>query len=426
MRPERRPTGPPRPPRLLALGAAGVVAGCAACWDNGAAPTTTNTGAGPQPALVASVAIPANFGIHDTFVRDGLAFVCAWNTGVMIFDVGNGIQGGSPASPQLLATHVTSGGQTHNAWWFWNPSTGEKKYLFVGQEGPGKLGSSSSGDIHVLDVSDFRNPTEVALFHLNGAGTHNFWMDESAQVLYAAYYNQGVVALDASGILSGDLSSRLIDSIRPGGAGNTYAWGVQLYDGSLYAIDMLSGFWQLGLAGGKFSVLSGGNNVPERYSSDLAVANGFAYTGTWGSAARTTGVVGNAVKIWRLDASGAPALLDSIVTPEIGTVSDVKVSPDGKLLMFSAELGPHAGFWFYSLQDPAAPAYVAKYPVPNGVHTAKFGAIGGRLYAFGAEDPSPQSPPALLILDVTDIDQSVVQRVKPAQSHPPRAARPGS
>ena len=47
---------------------------------------------------------------------------------------------------------------------------------------------------------------------------------------------------------------------------------------------MRSGFWQLELAGGKFSVLGGGNNVPERYSSDLAVrTNGFAYTGTWGT-----------------------------------------------------------------------------------------------------------------------------------------------
>jgi hypothetical protein len=354
--------------------------------------------------FVSSVPIPANYGIHDTFVRDGLAFVSAWNTGIMIFDVGNGILGGSPASPQLITTYATPGGDTHNSWWFWNPTTGEEKYLFVGQEGPGNVGSTSIGDIHVLDVSDLLHPSEVACFRLNAAGTHNFWMDESAQVLYAAYYNQGVVALDVSGTLSGDLSTRLIDSIRPGGVGNTYTWGVQLDNGSLYAIDMLSGLWQLRLTGGKFSVLSGGNNVPERYSSDLAVANGFAYTGTWGSG-RTLGVMGNAVKIWRLDVSGAPALADSIITPGIVTVSDIKVSPDGKLLMFTAEYGPNAGFWFYSLADPAKPTYVAQYLVPSpsgGVHTGKFATIGGRLYAFGAQDPSP---PALLILDVTAIDQ---------------------
>ena len=43
----------------------------------------------------------------------------------------------------------------------------------------------------------------------------------------------------------GDLSSRLIAKIQPGGPGNTYTWGVQLSGGYLYAIDMLSGLWQL-------------------------------------------------------------------------------------------------------------------------------------------------------------------------------------
>jgi hypothetical protein len=71
-------------------------------------------------------------------------------------------------------------------------------------------------------------------------------MDEERQILYAAYYNAGVVALDVSGTLSGDISSRLLSRIRPGGSGKTYTWGVQLANGSLYASDMLSGLWQLG------------------------------------------------------------------------------------------------------------------------------------------------------------------------------------
>ena len=80
---------------------------------------------------------------------------------------------------------------------------------------------------------------------MTGAGTHNFWVDETRQILYAAYYNGGVVALDISGTLRGDLSSREIARIKPGGTGNTYVWGVMLYNGSLYASDMLSGLWQL-------------------------------------------------------------------------------------------------------------------------------------------------------------------------------------
>jgi hypothetical protein len=145
----------------------------------------------------------------------------------------------------ITAATSSSSPSVHNGWWFHNPVTGEKRYLFIGQEGPGVVGSSSSGNIHVVDVSDLAHPAEVAFFHLNGAGTHNFWVDEERQVLYAAYYNAGVIALDISGTLTGDLSGRLLSQIKPGGSGNTFTWGVQLANGSLYAIDMLSGLWQL-------------------------------------------------------------------------------------------------------------------------------------------------------------------------------------
>jgi hypothetical protein len=203
-------------------------------------------------SVTATVPIPPAYGIHDTFVRDGLAFVFAWNTGVIIYDVGNGIAGGSPAQPKevsrlLTAINGVPGGSraVHNGWWFHNPVRSEQRYLFIGQEGPGVLGSQSTGDLHVVDVADLADPKEVAFFHLDGAGTHNFWVDEDRQILYMAYYNGGVVALDVSGDLAGDLSDRLIAQIQPGGAGDTYTWGVQLAGGSLYAIDMLSGLWQL-------------------------------------------------------------------------------------------------------------------------------------------------------------------------------------
>lgn len=216
-----------------------------------------------QPALViyditdprnithsATVPVPEFYGIHDTFVRDGLAFTFVWDRGFIIYDVGNGIRGGSPSSPVEVSRLITSSNgasspAVHNGWWFHNPVTSERRYLFIGQEGPGVFGSRSSGDIHVVDVSDLAHPREVAFFHLNGAGTHNFWMDEARQVLYAAYYNGGVVALDVSGTLSGDLSSRLLSQVQPGGSGDTFTWGVQLANGSLYAIDMLTGLWQL-------------------------------------------------------------------------------------------------------------------------------------------------------------------------------------
>ena len=170
-------------------------------------------------ALKASVPIPPAYGIHDTHVRDGLAFVFAWNTGVIIYDVGNGLRGGSPSNPVEVSRLVTADDgvpgdpSVHNGWWFHNPR-GENRYLFIGQEGPGVVGAESSGDLHVVDVLDLQHPKEVAFFHLDGAGTHNFWMDESRQILYMAYYNGGVVALDVSGQLLGDLSNRLIAQMR--------------------------------------------------------------------------------------------------------------------------------------------------------------------------------------------------------------------
>ncbi len=203
--------------------------------------------------LATSVPVPADYGIHDTFVRDGLAFVFAWNSGVIIYDVGNGIRGGSPSQPVEVSRLVTSdngiagGPAVHNGWWFHNPVTQERRYLFIGQEGPATIGSMASGDIHVVDVSNLTAPREVAFYHIDGAGTHNFWMDEARQILYAAYYNAGVVAIDVSGTLQGDLASRTISEIRPGGAQETFTWGVQLSGESIYASDMISGLWQLKL-----------------------------------------------------------------------------------------------------------------------------------------------------------------------------------
>jgi hypothetical protein len=146
-------------------------------------------------------------------------------------------------------------------WWFHNAVTGEKRYAFVGEEGPGAIGVRSSGDIHVVDVSNLATPHEVAFFHLDGAGTHNFSVDESRGILYAAYYNGGVRAIDVTGDLSScDAANRSVDgrcdlarmgrelAHGPSGMGSVYIWGVQLVGLRLYASDMLNGIWKLGPA----------------------------------------------------------------------------------------------------------------------------------------------------------------------------------
>jgi len=369
--------------------------------------TATATSPTPVITLIKSVPTPAGTTFdHDTFVRDGLAFAFMWNSGVRIYDVGNGMSGGSPGNPVLVGSLITSadgvpgGAQVHNGWWFHNPVTGQNKYLFIGQEGIGSVGSSSQGDIHIVDVSNLAAPVEVGFIHIPGAGTHNFWMDEANQTLYAAYYNAGVVKIDVSGTLSGDMSSRIVKQVQPGGPGNTYVWGVMLANGTLYATDMLSGFWALDPA--TLATKGGGNNVPERFGSDQWVSGQVAYSGTWGgSGARTPGGPrGNAVKIWSLDGSGVPTLADSLIIPNITTVSDVAVTPDGKALVITAEGGPGNGLYVFNRASPLKPVLAGWYPVSVGLHTGEVAVINGRTYVFAARDPSQQQ---MDIFDITGV-----------------------
>lgn len=198
--------------------------------------------------------------VHDVFVRDGILITALWNDGVTIWDIG-GVGTGTVANPIALGS-IRTISEAHNVWWFHNAVTGEKRYVFVGQEGPGAVGVRSSGDIHVVDVSNFASPHEVAFFHVDGAGTHNFSVDENRGILYAAYYNAGVRAIDITGDLSScadtdkspdgrcDLAKmgRELAHGPPIGVSPLYIWGVQLVGSRVYASDMLNGIWKLGAA----------------------------------------------------------------------------------------------------------------------------------------------------------------------------------
>ena len=211
--------------------------------------------AAPQQVFTAAMGSPY---VHDVFVRDGILITALWNSGITIWDIGGGGLGGSVANPAVIGSVITAGGKAHNVWWFHNAISGEKRFAFVGEEGPGSIGASSSGDIHVVDVSNFAAPHEVAFYHLDGAGTHNFSVDETRGILYAAYYNGGVRAIDISADLSScDAANRSADgrcdlakmgrelAHGPVNAGSVYVWGVQLIGGHVYASDMLNGIWKL-------------------------------------------------------------------------------------------------------------------------------------------------------------------------------------
>jgi len=201
--------------------------------------------------------------VHDTFQRDGLLFVALWNDGVDIWDIGGCGTGASPENPRVIGNVKTIGGQVHNIWWY-HDANGSKRFAFVGEEGPGTIGTSSRGDVHVIDITDPSAPKEVAFYHVDGAGTHNFSVDEANGVLYAAYYNGGVRALDVRGDLAACSASQQVVDAASGKArcdlrlmgrelavGLTdvgrpvYVWGVQYLGGDVYASDMVNGIWKI-------------------------------------------------------------------------------------------------------------------------------------------------------------------------------------
>jgi len=220
----------------------------------------------PREVMVRNMGNPF---VHDVFVRDGLLFTALWDDGVTIWDIGGGAKAGTIANPVPIGNVRTAawspsagGSEAHNVWWFHDAAGGAnaKRFAFVGEEAPGSGGSqlnSSNGDIHVLDLSDMSAPREVAFYHVDGAGTHNFSIDEERGILYAAYYNAGVRAIDVRGDLSTcPADQKVVDGrcdLRKMGRelaagisnGQTFVWGVH-FDGSfVYASDMLSGIWKL-------------------------------------------------------------------------------------------------------------------------------------------------------------------------------------
>jgi hypothetical protein len=202
---------------------------------------------------------------HDVFVRDGLLFTAGWNVGMTIWDIGGGGKGGSVSNPIQMGnirtipwSTLAGGPGVHNVYWFHDQVTGSKRYAFIGEEANNSLFSFTSGDVHVVDVTDMAAPREVAFYRADGAGTHNFSVDEQNGILYAAYYNGGIRAFDVRGDLSTcsadqkasdgrcDLRKmgRVLAKALTPASPPTFIWGVRYENGDLYASDMLRGLWK--------------------------------------------------------------------------------------------------------------------------------------------------------------------------------------
>jgi len=204
--------------------------------------------------------------LHDVDVQDGLAYLSYWNDGLVVLDVGNGMKGGSPSSPQLVTQYKydlnalyrdveAAGGPgfirgTHTAW-------RHKNYVFIADEvfpasgvkgGKDASAGRAYGRLHVIDISDVERPRPVAWYEPEYGGVHNIWV--AGDTLYMGAYNAGFRAFDISGELRGDLRAQNREIVHVNTAdmqgknqNTAMTWGVVVRDGLAYVNDMYNGLW---------------------------------------------------------------------------------------------------------------------------------------------------------------------------------------
>jgi hypothetical protein len=204
--------------------------------------------------------------VHDVDVQDGLAYLSYWNDGLVILDVGNGIKGGSPSSPQLVSQYKydlntlyrdveATGGPgfirgTHTAW-------RHGKYVFIADEvfpAAAVKGAKDAsafrayGRLQVIDVSEIFKPKAVAWYEPEFGGVHNVWV--AGDTLYMGAYNAGFRAFDISGELRGDLRAQGREMVHVHTAdlsgrvqNSAMTWGVVVRDGLAYVNDTNNGLW---------------------------------------------------------------------------------------------------------------------------------------------------------------------------------------
>ena len=144
---------------------------------------------------------------------------------------------------------------------------------------------------------------------------------------------------------------------------------------------------------GSFSVVGVGQ-VADRFTSDLWVHGGNAYTGTL----RCRSLCGNVMYVWDIGDPSQPSLVDSVFV-DAETVNDVKVRSDGNLAVITHEGSADGlnGITLLDLSDPAHPTVITRFTeqLEEGVHNVW---IDGD-YVYAASDGRP-----LRIIDISQPD----------------------
>jgi hypothetical protein len=224
-----------------------------------------------KPREVAQWKTPKTHGdagrtLHDIDVQNGLLYASYWNDGLVVLDVGAGIKGGSPNSPQFVSQFKYDlnalyrdveavGGPgfirgTHTAW-------RHKNYVFIADEvfpaaqvqgAKDAAAGRAYGRLQVIDVSDINQPKSVAYYEPEFGGVHNVWV--AGDTLYMGAYNGGFRVFDISGEIRGDMRAQgreighLNTADMDGRVRNTaMTWGVVVKNGLAYVNDMYNGLW---------------------------------------------------------------------------------------------------------------------------------------------------------------------------------------
>jgi hypothetical protein len=195
--------------------------------------------------------------LHDVYAKDGFLYMGYWRDGLVVLDIGNGIKGGSPASPKFVSQLRFNYLDLYGPGWVAGAHAvfRYKNYVFIGDEVfPARFDIESrdripvQGIVHVVDVTDIEHPRRVAQYAVPEAGSHNMWVADDVMVL--GYYNGGGRVVDVSGELRGDLYrqereiARLWTGDPRGWRPNLpFTWGAQPANGLIYFNDINSGIW---------------------------------------------------------------------------------------------------------------------------------------------------------------------------------------
>lgn len=123
------------------------------------------------------------FLVHDLSVKDGIAYLNAWNQGLLVVDFT------APAAPTLLGTFPSPTRSSHSNW---TTTAGGRKVVVTGDEGWGAhldvVDNDPASPTYMQSLAKYRTRDHVSIHNIMAFGNK----------VYVTYYQDGVRVLDLS------------------------------------------------------------------------------------------------------------------------------------------------------------------------------------------------------------------------------------